>query len=725
MAVFTYAASYIVTAIVGIGGAAILGSAGVAFVTSVVAYGLAYTTARVLGLNGGAGGTTQDPGVRIQFPPATNNKIPVVYGTSNTKGVVTDARLGNENKTMTYVLALSEQTQTGVFSVGDIYWNDQLLIFDTDNSERHIVRSSVDQNGKGASNTNYDGLIRVRVYSGGVEPEYQIFPTQASGNTVNARTLLGETDTNYLLRGTVFAVLQVDYNSEKGTTGLGQVTFQLSNTLTNPGLVWYDYMTSSRYGANIPAAQIDTNSSTNGSNPLSLLSWSNTIPPDQFGSDGTSPSTQPRYQINGVISTADTVRTNIDKINMASSSWTTYDYSQGRWKILLNRAATTEQLNSAFKFTDDNMIGDVSVSATNLEDIYNQLEVEFFSRQIRDQQDYYKAEIAQELRNALEPDNTLNMRIDLANNALHAARIGLIELKSSRSDLVLSFTADYSGLQCQAGDVVKITNSVYGFAEDLFRISRVREVELEDGVIVVEITALQYRADVYTDETLEDSPAVPGNDIPSFGSSASLPPPSAPTFTNISVDTNTFTINTVISSTSSPVDEVQWFYSTNGADGTYIYLTNEYAVGGSFAAGSTVSEVIGTLGDGTYHFRAKTGSGARYSNLSAASGALALTLPAPDAPTFSSIDTATNTFVISTEINGPADEVQWYYSTTEAGTYSFLANKFSSVGQFPTGTVVVSDTVTTLADGSYYIKARSRLGSRYSQLGPVSAELEL
>jgi hypothetical protein len=242
MPAFTAAAAFLVAEIGGIALAAAVGSAGLAFVTSVVAVGLAITTARLLGLTGGgAGGTQQDPGVRIQFPPATQNKIPIVYGTVNTKGTVTDARISNENKTMTYVLVLSEKTQTGTFSIGDIYWNDQQLIFDTDAGEAHIVRSSVDQNGEGEANTNYDGLIRMRVYSGNVNAASQIFPPQATGNTVSAVTTLDEGDVKcpagYALNGLVFAVIQIDYNSEKGVTGLGQVTFQVSNTLSNPGLV--------------------------------------------------------------------------------------------------------------------------------------------------------------------------------------------------------------------------------------------------------------------------------------------------------------------------------------------------------------------------------------------------------------------------------------------------------------------------------------------------------
>jgi hypothetical protein len=614
MPAFTYVASLIVAEVIGIAGAAILGSAGVAFVTSAIALGLAITTARLLGLSGGGGGTTQDPGVRIQLPPGTQNKIPVVYGSVNTKGVVTDARISNANKTMTYVLALSEQTQTGTFTVGNIFWNDQLLQFRTAAGSEHIVSGSIDQNGAGSANTNFDGLIRVRVYSSGTNSSQQIFPPQSTGNTANARTLLDESDTNYQLYGTVYAVIQIDYDSAKGVTGLAQVTFQLNNSLKNPGSVWYDYMTSERYGAGIPVTQIDT-STCIASTTTSLLGWSNTIPANQYLAGGTTASTQVRYEINGVISAGDVVKSNLDKINSASASYTSFDYNQGRWKVILNRPATASELTTAFEFNDDNIIGEVGVTATNLEDLYNILEVEYASRVIRDQNDYFRGAIAESEMNDLEPSNSLNMRIDLVNNALHSGRIGLIELKGSRVDLIITFRADYSALQCQAGDVVKVTNDVYGFNAKLFRISKIRELEDDIGGITCEVTALEYSSTVYTDETLQDSANVAGSGIPTFGGSATLPPPSAPIASTINTTTPSFTLSTTINGASNAVDEVQWFYSTNSTT-NFTYLSNVYPVTGTFNPGDTVTGVV-TLGQaGTFYFRARTGLASRYSNFS-------------------------------------------------------------------------------------------------------------
>jgi len=623
MPAFTYVASIIVAEVGGIMLAATIGSAGIAFVTSAIAFTLAYGTAKLLGLTGGgAGGTTQDPGVRVQFPPATNNKIPIVYGNVKTKGAIIDARISNENKTMTYVLALCEKTQTGSFSIGDMWWNDEILLFlnGTPGSE-HIVAATIDQNGGGSYNYNYANLIRIRIYAGGCDANKQIFPEQSTGNTVNARTMIGESDTNYQLNETIFAVVQIDYNSEKGITGLGQITFQVVNSLKNPGSVWYDYMTSERYGAGIPISNIDTSTCISSANTYSLYSYSNTVPPTQYipwpytTSTTYTATSQVRYEINGVLSTGDTVKNNIEKLTQGCNSWTTFDYSQGQWKVIINRAATASELTSAFEFNDDNIIGDIGITATNLEDLYNYLEVEFASRNIRDQNDYFRGEIDVADRNLLEPDNTLGMRLEMVNNAIHAARVGLIELKQSRVDLIITFRADYSAIQCEAGDVVKITNDVYGFTDKLFRITKLREVEGEDGSITVEVTASEYDSTVYTDETLYDTVTPAGSGIPVFGSSSSLPAPSAPIPATISTTTPSFTISTTINAASSAVDEVQWWYSSTSTGG-FVYLTNEYSATGTFGAGSTVTDTITIQQAGTYYFKARTGLGGRYSDFS-------------------------------------------------------------------------------------------------------------
>jgi hypothetical protein len=91
MPVFTAIGTYVAGTVLGLVGTAAV------VVGAIVAVGAAYVTSRIIngnpnkGNNSSASGGSQ--GGRIQIPPATNNKIPVVYGNAYVNGIITDARL--------------------------------------------------------------------------------------------------------------------------------------------------------------------------------------------------------------------------------------------------------------------------------------------------------------------------------------------------------------------------------------------------------------------------------------------------------------------------------------------------------------------------------------------------------------------------------------------------------------------------------------------------------
>lgn len=611
MAIFTAIATAIVTAVTG---ATIVAGTWAAFAVSIISTGLAYATSRLLGRPGARGGSgIQDQGVRVQFPPATENKIPVVYGKAFQLPIITDARISNSNTVMTYVLTLSEKTDTGNYTIGNIYWNDQKLNFSGDG---YTVVSSTTPDG--TTSTNLADLVKVWVWAGGSDSAYQIKgPTPA----VNAYDIIPETTASYAMTNLVFSVVQLTYNAEKNVTALPTMTYEINNSLSNPGEVIYDYLVNDRYGAGIDPADIDADSFT-GSTSTSLKSVSNQIPPNQFNANGTT-STQARYVINGVLNTGDTVKNNLDRLNIASSSWLTYDHKLGQWKAVCNRAATAGELTAAKVFNDDNIIGEINLTVTSLEDLYNELEVQYPNRGTRDQSDYYKYKSDPSVRNDLEPDNTLRMSIDMVNNALHAARIGLIELLQSRLDLLINFTADYSALETEVGDIIKITNPVYNFNGKPFRVLKVREIENENSQLVAEITALEYNEGVYYEQTLYDNDPAPTSAIPPGGTDVTLPAPSTPVVISQDSTANSpnFTLQTTIDPSSGPVGVVEWFYSSNSSTG-FIWLDNSIPPSGTYSAGETITDVITAYVEtGTWYFKARTGISGQTGPLSAASAA--------------------------------------------------------------------------------------------------------
>lgn len=337
------------------GAAAAAGAWGFVAVASVAAIGAAYITSRVINGNPNNGGMgSSNEGGRIQIPPATNNKIPVVYGSAYINGMITDARLvttdKSKNDVMYYCIVLSEAVNSSNAAYGidyssftgggrssEIYWNDQRLIFSTDSGNEHRVIKGVKtvDTTDDTIDSNFDGFLEMKVYAGSGAAANQIWPptgTQQNAWDYWAHDVNGTPfwDSTYKMEGLVFAIVRLKYNADKGFTNLSPVTFKLSNSLTNPASVWNDYMTSDRYGAGISSDSINYTEVTKWYNYCEeLIRYTN--------KDGTS-STQKRASMNGVIDTSRSVKENIDTILLNGNAWMSFDVAAGTWRPIIQKA---------------------------------------------------------------------------------------------------------------------------------------------------------------------------------------------------------------------------------------------------------------------------------------------------------------------------------------------------------------------------------------------------
>jgi hypothetical protein len=196
------------------------------------------------------------------------------------------------------------------------------------------------------------------------------------------------------------------------------------------------------------------------------------------------------FQINGVVSTDKSVLQNINAICTAAGCWMTYDITEGKWSVIMNRAGS-----SIASFNDSNIIGGINVSGKGISELYNSVTIEFPHKDLRDQTDYIDFDIAAGERFPNELDNKLNLSTDLANNPIQAQYIAGAELKQSRVDKVIQFRTDFSMLGLKAGDLIDVTAEMYGYTNKVFRITRLEEDDSE--VLELSITALEYDADVY------------------------------------------------------------------------------------------------------------------------------------------------------------------------------------------------------------------------------------
>ena len=493
MAVFTAIASAIVSVFTTMGAVAtfqgfMAGTLGIGATIGValVAGGLGIATAKVLGPKVPSIQAAKDPGVKVQLQPSTDNRVPVFYGRVNTGAIAVDAGIKNRNNTMVYAYVIGEKTDTGSYTVNNIYRGDAKLNF-----TGASVSSITDPNATSSNNVN--GKMRCRVYAGNAQSSAnQIFP--ATGK-VAAQTLLSTIDSSTNYEDLVYAIFEVDYDAENGLTGLGQITYDITNSLTNPANVLLDYCQNDRYGAGLSSSELDLPSFDDMfdycSEQVDYISTANVTLQHN------------RWQIDGMMSTYQPVKDNIDQICQASNTFFSYNPKRGSFSVVPNRAATTSEKNAAYVFDNNNIIDKIDVASTELYSMYNSIEAEYPAVNQKDQTSTVYVATPNVDRNANEPDNGLNVRYDIVNDAPRVKNLANIDLRQSRVDQVLTFDADYSAIQVDVGDIVKVTEPTYNFSNKLYRVMRTVEKELPNSMLVVSVVLLEYSDDVYEHEVVQ------------------------------------------------------------------------------------------------------------------------------------------------------------------------------------------------------------------------------
>jgi hypothetical protein len=577
---------------------------------------------------GNKSSSAQDAGVRQQLPPAANYSVPIVYGDAYLGGTFVDAVLSTDQKVMFYVLAISSISNNGQFSFDttDFWYGDRQVNFQSSSSPN--VESLVDGNGNiddaVAANNRFQIYLYTSDNSGNITRVNSLsYPWDVMGPSEPAGIdpALQWPSTGRRMNGLAFAIVRMTYNRDAGLTGLQPLTFKCSQYLNGtgaakPGDVWYDYMTDTRYGAGMTGLVDSASAATLNTYSDTLISYTNS-------SGGTS--SQARYRINGVVDTARPVLENVEQIIEACDSWMTYNAASGQWSIVVNKAET-----SSFSFNDTNLIGDIRVSTTDINQQINQIEIDFASKEARDQPDIVFAELPAGSLYANEPRNKETYRLEMTNDSVQVKYLANRRLLQSREDLLVSITAAYPAIQVDAGDVVDITNSDYGWTNKLFRVMKVNEATTPDGNLGAALELTEYSATVYADPTagsISQYTQAPASGIPS---SQYISTPGTPWLYNVPpyapapcADPPVFSMVASVPATGR-VLLMSLYYTTvatpSSSDWNLIKTTN--TIDGSPYT-PLVSQVFTdlTLPSGTYYFRVIASNGSA-SSVSATSSAV-------------------------------------------------------------------------------------------------------
>jgi hypothetical protein len=302
-----------------------------------------------------------------------------------------------------------------------------------------------------------------------------------------------------------------------------------------------------------------------------------------------------RYKINGILDTKAAVMSNLETLCNACGTFMSYDIHTGLWSVIINTTGS-----SVKSFTNANIIGPIQVSGTSLQNLFNRVRVEFPLRDTSDGTDFIEIEIPEVDRYPNEPDSTLQMTLQMCNEPVQATIIGLIELKQSRIDQIITFISDYSTLSLNAGDIISVTNDIYQFSAKPFRIISLREVDTESGSIQIEITALAYDANVYSVADLGRFIRTDRNGIVGIGS---ISAPITPVIYNFATDVRPgIVIETVVPA--GIVESMEFWVSTDNTN--FVSVGSQTPVGGgSFDSGDVVTLEYNQVATANYYVKTR------------------------------------------------------------------------------------------------------------------------
>jgi hypothetical protein len=386
-------------------------------------------------------------------------------------------------------MALCEVTNTpsatpDTITFGDVYWGGKKCVFD--GTDLTKVNELLDESTGETQQIN--GKIKIYLYSNG-----SISPANSAQSAISVMqdsNLIYKWDSTKLMSNCAFAIVRLEYNSDAGTTSLQQTKFKINNSRYQVGDCFYDYLTNTRYGCAIPPSQINNAS----------LSELNSYANENFTYttyNGVT-TTQARFRFDGVIETNRVVMSNLQDMASCCDCLLKYNEITAQWGVIVQKPT----YDVAMEINDSNMVSAISISPIDLAGSYNIAEVKYPDRTNQDafaSATYDLAQIDPSLLLPNEPVNKQTINLPLVNNDVRAQYLVNRFLKSAREDLQVQVTVNFVGIQLEAGDIVTVTNSNYGWVDKPFRVNRVTESFADDGAVTAKLNLSEFNATVYDD----------------------------------------------------------------------------------------------------------------------------------------------------------------------------------------------------------------------------------
>jgi len=495
----------------------------------------------------GIAGSAPNPGNRQQVPPATDNKLPIVYGKAWLGGTITDLSITSNNQTLYYVMSICEVTNNGTDTItfGKVYWAGKLCNF-ADATSPNVV--SLTDESTGVVDTSINGKLQIYLFRNGSNTPVR--GTETAIQVMQSSGLTYTWDSTKLMTNTAFAIVKITYSVSAGITGIQNTKFEVTNSRFQPGQCFLDYLTNEVYGAAIPLNQVNTAS-------LTVLDayCAGSFP---YTNSAGFPLTQTRFRFDGVLDTNRSIMDNLQDMASCCDCLLKYNEITGQWGVITQSPTYTV----AMDLNDSNMVSAIQITPLDIAASYNVIECKFPDTNNQDAFNSATFDLAQLDPSLLYPNEPVNKNsesLPLVNNNVRAQYIATRMLKSGREDLQVQVTINYQGIQLEAGDVVTITNANYGWVAKLFRVMKVTEQFAANGSVTAALVLSEFNPTVYDDTPITEFQPSPNTGIPDPLIFGNIPAPIVanqyPTATNPS-----FVVN-IVSSQQGIIQYAELWYS--------------------------------------------------------------------------------------------------------------------------------------------------------------------
>ena len=422
----------------------------------------------------------------------------IVYGRARIGGnIVYLESTGSDNKYLWLVIAVAGHE---IDAYESVWFNDEKIY-----------------NGTNFLN-NWASVVNISFYKGDQET--------ADSALVSASNSKWTAD--HKLLDTAYMVLRLEHDPEKFSSGLpnistiirGKKVLDPSDNSTawsqNPALCIYDYLRDTKYGLSETVANILTSSVTTAKG---VCDEAITL---------SAGGTQPRYTIDGVVDTSNSIKANIE--TMIGSMAGRLVYSGGKFEVHAG-----EYIAPSITVDESQVIGEITVQTKqSRRNAFNGVKGVFLS----EEDNYILADYPAQISSAYAVQDGdpiyLDMALPYTSNNIRAQRLAKLALFRSRQQEAITIPCNLSALRFKIGDNISVTNTRLGYSGKVFEVVGYAMDFTSDGQIVVNVDAIETASSIWDWQASDEEVFLGAGEVELYNGSVAVAP------TSISVTSDSF-----------------------------------------------------------------------------------------------------------------------------------------------------------------------------------------